>query len=182
MYKFPPAMQTHMSPPPGSRYAIRAAIRAGSCSMRLFDRSGPLVYDQELEPGGSVLYEFVCPVLPGRRASRHRWVDLGQEAMVDGAPLDDKDGALQPYPGLDYYRGLDVTALFRQAETYWRELTGRFAISVPDLRWNDASRAILSHAALCMNEGAPDVAVINYNVFNRDGSYVANIFQKSGLF
>jgi hypothetical protein len=31
-----------------------------------------------------------------------------------------------------------------------------------------------------MNEGAPDVAVVNYNVFNRDGVYVANIFQKSG--
>ena len=26
----------------------------------------------------------------------------------------------------------------------------------------------------------PDVAVVNYNVFNRDGVYVANIFQKSG--
>jgi hypothetical protein len=31
-----------------------------------------------------------------------------------------------------------------------------------------------------MNEGAPDVAVINYNVFNRDGVYVANILQKAG--
>jgi hypothetical protein len=153
----------------------RAISSSGDCS-------GALVYEEELEPAGSAQYEFVCPVLPGRRASRHRWADLGQEAMVDVAPLDDKDGALQPYPRLDYYRKLDVTALFRQAETYWRELTGRFEISVPDQRWNDASRAILSHAALCMNEGAPDVAVINYNVFNRDGSYVANIFQKSGLF
>ena len=33
---------------------------------------------------------------------------------------------------------------------------------------------------MAMNEGAPDVAVINYNVFNRDGVYVANILQKSG--
>ena len=31
-----------------------------------------------------------------------------------------------------------------------------------------------------MNEGAPDVAVVNYNVFNRDGVYVANILQKAG--
>jgi len=31
-----------------------------------------------------------------------------------------------------------------------------------------------------MNKDAPDVAVINYNVFNRDGVYVANILQKSG--
>ncbi|MBI5388172.1 MAG: hypothetical protein HZA90_26195 [Verrucomicrobia bacterium] len=35
---------------------------------------------------------------------------------------------------------------------------------------------------MCLNEGAPDVAVVNYNVFNRDGMYVANIFQKSGNF
>ena len=33
---------------------------------------------------------------------------------------------------------------------------------------------------MAMNNGAPDVAVINYNVFNRDGVYVANILQKSG--
>ena len=42
-------------------------------------------------------------------------------------------------------------------------------------------RAILAHASLCMNEGVPDVAVVNYNVFNRDGMYIANIMQKSGL-
>ena len=35
---------------------------------------------------------------------------------------------------------------------------------------------------MSMNEGAPDVAVVNYNVFNRDGVYVANILQKSGRF
>src|SRR5512137_241878 len=35
---------------------------------------------------------------------------------------------------------------------------------------------------MCMNEGAPDVAVVNYNVFNRDGMYMASIFQKSGNF
>ena len=33
-----------------------------------------------------------------------------------------------------------------------------------------------------MNEGAPDVAVVNYNVFNRDGVYIANILQKAGKF
>ncbi len=153
----------------------RAASGSGDCS-------GALVYDEEVKPGGSVQHAFVCPVLPGRRASRHHWADLGQEAMVDIAPLDDEGGALQPDPGLHYYKTLDVPGLFRQAESYWRELTGRFEISVPDQRWNDATRAILGHAALCMNEGAPDVAVINYNVFNRDGSYVANMLQKSGLF
>ena len=33
-----------------------------------------------------------------------------------------------------------------------------------------------------MNEGAPDVAVVNYNVFNRDGVYTTNILQKTGNF
>ncbi|MDP6596783.1 MAG: hypothetical protein QGI86_13045 [Candidatus Poribacteria bacterium] len=42
-------------------------------------------------------------------------------------------------------------------------------------------KAILGHAAMAMNEGAPDVAVINYNVFNRDGVYTTSILQKSGL-
>jgi hypothetical protein len=31
-----------------------------------------------------------------------------------------------------------------------------------------------------MNDDAPDVAVLNYNVFNRDGVYVTNILQKAG--
>ena len=42
--------------------------------------------------------------------------------------------------------------------------------------------AIPAHLAINMNEGAPDVAVINYNVYNRDGMYMANVFQKSGHF
>jgi hypothetical protein len=146
------------------------------------DCSGALLYDLELAPGEAREYSFVCPVLPGRRAARHRWADLGQEAMVDVAPLYGANGLLQPDPGLDYYRALSVPELFKQAEAFWRELTGRIEISVPDARWREAAHAILGHASLCMNEGAPDVAVANYNVFNRDGSYVANIFQKSGLF
>jgi hypothetical protein len=153
----------------------QAASERGDCS-------GALVYEIDLAPGKPARFEFVCPVLAGRRASRHRWVDLGQDALVDAAPLFDPQGEPQPDPGLAYYRQLNVESLFQQAETYWRELAGRFEISVPDKRWSAATRAILSHAALCMNEGAPDVAVINYNVFNRDGSYVANMFQKSGLF
>ena len=49
-----------------------------------------------------------------------------------------------------------------------------------ELSLSAAIAAIMAHAAMEMNEGAPDVAVVNYNVFNRDGVYVANIFQKSG--
>jgi hypothetical protein len=59
-------------------------------------------------------------------------------------------------------------------------LTERIKLALPDKRWEGAFGAIIAHAAMEMNEGAPDVAVVNYNVFNRDGVYVANIFQKSG--
>jgi hypothetical protein len=70
--------------------------------------------------------------------------------------------------------------MFVQAEKYWRQLTGKVKLDLPDKRWEEAFSAIIGHAAMSMNEGAPDVAVVNYNVFNRDGVYVANIFQKSG--
>ena len=143
---------------------------------------GALIFDINLAPGESRLFPFICPVLPGQTAARHHWADLKQDAMVDIAPLYPKSGGIiQPDPGLDYYRGLNVSDLFREGETYWREMTGSLDISVPDRRWAAAARAIVAHASLCMNEGAPDVAVINYNVFNRDGAYVANIFQKAGL-
>jgi hypothetical protein len=149
---------------------------AGNCS-------GALLFDINLAPGESRWFPFICPVLPGRRAARHHWADQKQDAMVDVAPLYPQSGGiLQPDPGLDYYRGLNVSQLFNEGESHWRELTGSIEISVPDKRWAAAARAIVAHASLCMNEGAPDVAVVNYNVFNRDGVYVANIFQKAGLF
>jgi hypothetical protein len=77
---------------------------------------------------------------------------------------------------------MDVDALFAQAEAYWRDAVGRFRVSVPDRRWAQAMAAITGHAAMTLNEGAPDVAVVNYNVFNRDGVYVANILQKCGRY
>lgn len=33
---------------------------------------------------------------------------------------------------------------------------------------------MLAHAALSINEGAPDVAVVNYPVYTRDGVYTAS--------
>jgi hypothetical protein len=145
--------------------------------------SGALWFDVNLAPGESRVFPFICPVLPGRTAARHHWADLKQDAMADVAPLYPKSGGiLQPDPGLDYYRRLTVSELFKESESYWRGLTGSMLISVPDKRWAACARAIVAHASLCMNEGAPDVAVVNYNVFNRDGTYVANIFQKAGLF
>jgi hypothetical protein len=149
---------------------------AGNCS-------GALLFDVDLAPSEFRWLGFVCPVLAGRRAARHHWVDLKQGAMVDTAQLyPPKRGILQPDPGLNYYRGLSVPGLFRQAISDWRELTGSLNISTPDRRWEASARAIVGHLSLCMDEGGPEAAVINYNVFNRDGVYITNVFQKAGLF
>ncbi len=146
------------------------------------DCSGALRFDVELPPGRPREFGFVCPVLPGRRAARHRWVDLGQNALVDTAELNPARGGIpQPDPGLGYFRSLRPSALFRRAETYWNRLLGGLVVELPDPRWGESLKAILAHVLMCLNEGAPDVAVVNYNVFNRDGVYIANILQKAGL-
>lgn len=145
--------------------------------------SGALLFGINLSPGESRWLGFVCPVLAGRSAARHHWVDLKQGAMVDAAQLyPQKGGILQPDPGLDYYRVLSVCELFKQSISGWRELTGRLYVSTPDKRWAQSARAIAGHLSLCMDEGGPEAAVINYNVFNRDGVYITNVFQKAGLF
>jgi hypothetical protein len=121
-------------------------------------------------------------VLPGRRAARHAWVDLKGDATVDVAALNPATGGiLQPDLGLASYRSMRSANVFREASAYWSQLTEGVTINVPDQRWGECMKAILGHASLCMNEGAPDVAVINYNVFNRDGIYVASMMQKSGM-
>ncbi|UCG48367.1 MAG: hypothetical protein JSU94_01065 [Phycisphaerales bacterium] len=165
-------------------YALRGEIpqekQAVSASG---DCSGALRYELTLSAGGSEKLEFVCPVLPGRRAVGHEWDGVSKWAQFDLAELNPSSGGLlQPDPGLEYYRGLDVSELFIQAEEYWRQLTEKVKLDLPDKRWEEAFAAIIGHAAMSMNQGAPDVAVVNYNVFNRDGVYVANIFQKSGNF
>ena len=154
----------------------RAASASGDCS-------GSLRFDLTLSPGESKTLDFVCPVLPGRRAVGHKWDGVSKWAQFDLAELNPPTGGLlQPDPGLEYYRRLDVSKLFDEAEDYWRQLTDKVKLDLPDKRWEEAFAAIIGHAAMSMNEGAPDVAVVNYNVFNRDGVYVANIFQKSGNF
>ena len=145
------------------------------------DCSGALYYDLRLPSGGTKTLGFVCPVLPGRRAVGHQWDGVSEWAQFDLAQLNPSTGGtLQPDPGLDYYREIDVSSLFAEATEYWKRLTERINLDLPDARWEDAFAAIIAHAAMEMNQGAPDVAVVNYNVFNRDGVYVANIFQKSG--
>jgi hypothetical protein len=151
-----------------------AASGEGNCS-------GALRFDLTLGAGESRVLEFVCPVLPGRRAVRHQWDGVSEWAQLDLArPNPDSGGVLQPDPGLSYYRTLDVDKLFAEARHYWKNLVGCVELRLPDMRWSEAFAAITGHAALAMNEGAPDVAVVNYNVFNRDGVYVANILQKAG--
>jgi hypothetical protein len=136
-----------------------------------------------LKAGATTELGFVCPVLPGRRAVGHQWDGTSPLAQFDlNAPNPAEGGELQPDPGLDYYRQIAVDTLFTEATNYWRELAGRTRVAVPDPRWPQALAAIVGHAALEMNEGAPDVTVVNYNVFNRDGVYVANILQKFGRF
>ncbi len=146
------------------------------------DCSGALAFDIVLRAGETKSIGFICPVLPGRHAARHKWVDFKADAMVDVAVLNaETGGILQPDLGLSTYRSLRSEDIFRQASEYWNDMVGALQIQVPDARWGESMQTILGHASLCMNEGAPDVAVINYNVFNRDGMYVANMMQKSGM-
>lgn len=165
-------------------FAMRGEVPEGkSASSDKGDCSGALRFDLTVPARETTAIEIVCPVLPGRRAARHKWVDLGQNALADFAELDPPTGGiLQPDPSLAYYRQIKADDLFREAATYWRNVVGRISIELPDPRWSESLAAILSHASLCMNEGAPDVAVVNYNVFNRDGVYVANMLQKAGVY
>ena len=147
------------------------------------DCSGALRFDLDLKPGETQTLGFVCPVLPGRRAVGHQWDGVSQWAQLDLAkPNPTEGGTLQPDPGLAYYRALSADTLFDGATAFWQGVAGHVRVEVPDRRWAEALTAILSHVAIAMNEGAPDVAVVNYNVFNRDGVYTTNILQKSGCF
>jgi len=153
---------------------ISAISKDGNCS-------GALQFELTLAAGATKTLNFICPVLPGRRAAGHKWDGVSEWAQFDLAELNPSiGGVLQPDAGLQYYRQLDVTEMFEDARNYWKQLVERVRLNLPDKRWEEAFAAIIGHAAMEMNEGAPDVAVVNYNVFNRDGVYVANIFQKSG--
>ncbi len=145
------------------------------------DASGALRFDVTLSPGESRTFGFVCPVLHGRRAVGHDWDGTSKWAQLDRAnPILGSGGTDQPSPPVAFYRAIEADDLFVEAERDARKLTGKVGIELPDPRWGEAFNAITSHVAIAMNEGAPDVSVINYNVFSRDGVYVANILQKSG--
>jgi len=144
---------------------------------------GEMVYNIALPPHETKVLGFLCPVLPGRRAVGHIWDGKSPWAQLDLAdPISGEGGVWQFAPGIEVCRALSVADLFTEAESEGRKLAGSVRIEVPDARWAECFAAITGHAALAMNDGAPDVAVINYNVFNRDGVYVANILQKAGAF
>jgi len=143
--------------------------------------SGTLRFDLGIPAGESRIVSLVCPVLPGRRAVGHKWDKVNPWFQLDLAvPNPPAGGLLQPDPGLDFYRQLSVDQLFRQCEAYWKDLIGPARISVPDSRWGQAITAMACHMAVCLNEGAPDLVVVNLNPFTRDGVYMANFLQKSG--
>lgn len=169
--------------------SIGALLRTGempdgqNASSPTGDCSGALRFDLWLAPGETKTLGFVCPVLPGRRVTGHQWDGKSEWAQIDEAPLfPTAGGALQPDPGPAYYQALSADTLFAQAAAYWDDLAGQVTIQCPDPRWAESFAAIAGHVALTMNEGAPDVAVLNYNVFNRDGVYAASVLQKSGAF
>ncbi len=161
----------------GEMPATQSAVSPdGTCS-------GALRYALTLQAGETQTFGFICPVLPGRRAVGHQWDGVSPWAQLDLAnPNPEDGGALQPDPGSDYYLQLSPDVIFDEATTYNAGLTQNIEIRVPDARWADCFRALVGHVALAMNEGAPDVTAINYNVFNRDGIYVTSILQKAGRF
>ncbi len=151
-----------------------AASATGDCSALLR-------FDMTLSPGESRGFRLLCPVLAGQRAVAHRWDGVNPWAQLDDAvPRPREGGTLQPDLSVDELKTLRADDVFYRAETYWDDLGGRVKLRLPDPRWAEAFAAITSHVAVAMNEGAPDVSVINYNVFNRDGVYVTNILQKAG--
>ncbi len=169
----------------GSPFAARPLAPSQDCHVESADGDcrGEMIFDVQLLPGQSAVLGFLCPVLPGRRAVGHLWDGKSPWAQLDLAdPISGEGGVLQPDPGLDACRALRVDDLFAESAAEWRKLVGNAHIGMPDARWAECFAAIAGHAALAMNDGAPDVAVINYNVFNRDGVYVANILQKAGAF
>jgi len=165
---------TGLMPTNGHPYAMSVEGVTGDCS-------GALKFEVTLAPGQSRNFALVCPVLPGGRAARHQWDGTSPWAQFDLAAHNPPEGGIYQFdPGPKCWDAVKVGELFNEAAVYWQDLAGRVTLNLPDPRWAESFAAITSHSALCLNEGAPDVAVVNYNVFNRDGVYIANILQKAG--
>jgi hypothetical protein len=58
--------------------------------------------------------------------------------------------------------------------------SGTARLDLPDGRWNEFVRAAAGHFGMMLNEGAPDLAPVNLNVFNRDLSYMTILLDTIG--
>ncbi len=154
---------------PSERYATSIT---GHCS-------GALTYDLELAPGADDTLELIFPVQPGRRAASHQWDGTNPWFQLDEA-LPGSNGPLQPDPGMAFYRALSVEELFAEALHYWKKNAGTVQLDLPDPRWNAFVQAANGHFGMMLNDGNPDLAPVNLNVFNRDLSYMANLLEKIG--
>jgi hypothetical protein len=142
-----------------------------------------------LRPGETRVMQFVFPVHAGEFVQPHKWVEYPKQyAMVDAnKPVKNETEPVTNEmlyisdPGEVFFRDLNVDDLFVKAKEYWEKNSGTMRITTPDKRWNQGFTAMIGHVGMCMNDGAADVAVVNYNVFNRDGMYIANMMQKAGL-
>ncbi len=133
-----------------------------------------------LFPSNQVCFTLLCNEI-GKKVSGHHW-DGGNE-VTDLASVNAMDGVLQPDHGASFYSQLSLYSIFSNIVKYWTPYVGvYYNLHLPDDLWKDALISGTSHLALNINEKAPDVAVINYNVFNRDGMYIANAMQKAGQF
>jgi hypothetical protein len=155
--------------------------KAQAATAETGDCSGAMRFDLNLPAGHTETIELVCPVHPGRRAVRHQWTARSHNYIDTAVPGSDADGIDVPDLDLDHYRGISAVELFQEARDDWRRFYSRVTLELPDERWTHGFYVMLAHAGLCMNEGAADVAVLNYPVFNRDGMYIANMMQKAGL-
>lgn len=144
------------------------------------DCSAALAFDVQLKSGESKTLNFICPVMNGRRVLPHQWDGVSPWAQFDLAPYNPAEGSKPQFDHGPCYVAMDFDELWQATEQTWKDLVARPAISLPDPRWSDALSAITAHVALAMNDGAPDVAVLNYNVYNRDGVYVTSILHKAG--
>ena len=151
----------------------KAVSADGACS-------GAMRFDLAIPPGESETVGLVCPVHAGQRAVRHKWVPWAKNFVDEAVPKSNAPGIDQPNLGLEYYRSVQVEDLFKESQAYWGEFYSGVGIRMPDTRWSLGFDVMLAHAGLCVNEGAADVAVTNYTVFNRDGMYIANMMQKAG--
>ncbi|GAQ84487.1 hypothetical protein KFL_001910060 [Klebsormidium nitens] len=147
--------------------------------------AGALGFKLTLPAGSSQSIDVLAPVLAGKYAVGHNWTAIldprgyyWNDTAVLGSP---SDGLLQIDVGLADLAGVTVGDIFARARADCAALlSGSSLIAAADVRYGKAYTAMINHAALLFNKGTPDVTVINYNTYNRDGMYVVSMLQRVG--